>query len=215
MNAVVKRTPAEWKSFFESEEFVENFTYEGDDLGVSVRKSRECDENWQMPKKDEQFVTEWKLWAPTVMEVSLELFSCGSSRERGDRKIASIAMTRGEKGVWSCAMQGAWYGTYYTYHILHSDGVFDTTDPYGVASGIDSERSMVVNLAETDPAGWEQDERPEIRPEDRCVYELHVKDFSSDPHSGISDKHRGKFLAFTEEGTTLNGDGFMRRGSIT
>ena len=114
MNAVVKRTPAEWKSFFESEEFVENFTYEGDDLGVSVRKSRECDENWQMPKKDEQFVTEWKLWAPTVMEVSLELFSCGSSRERGDRKIASIAMTRGEKGVWSCAMQGAWYGTYYT-----------------------------------------------------------------------------------------------------
>ena len=65
-------------------------------------------------------------------------------------------ITRGEKGVWSCAMQGAWYGTYYTYHILHSDGVFDTTDPYGVASGIDSERSMVVNLAETDPAGWEQ-----------------------------------------------------------
>ena len=38
------------------------------------------------------------------------------------------------------------------------------------------------------------------------MYELHVKDFSSDPHSGISDKHRGKFLAFTEEGTTLNGD---------
>ena len=109
-------------------------------------------------------------------------------------------------------MQGAWYGTYYTYHILHSDGVFDTTDPYGVASGIDSERSMVVNLAETDPAGWEQDERPEIRPEDRCVYELHVKDFSSDPHSGISDKHRGKFLAFTEEGTTLNGDGIHATG---
>ncbi len=71
---------------------------------------------------------------------------------------------------------------------------------------------MVVNLAETDPAGWEQDERPEIRPEDRCVYELHVKDFSSDPHSGISDKHRGKFLAFTEEGTTLNGDGIHATG---
>lgn len=199
MNAVVKRTPAEWKSFFESEEFVENFTYEGDDLGVSV-------------KKDEQLVTEWKLWAPTAMEVSLELFSRGSSREHGDRKIASLAMTRGEKGVWSCAVQGARYGTYYTYHILHSDGVFDTVDPYGVASGIDSERSMVVNLAETDPVGWEQDKRPEIRPEDRCVYELHVKDFSSDPNSGVSDKHRGKFLAFTEEGTTLNGDGIHATG---
>ena len=199
MNAVVKRTPAEWKSFFESEEFVENFTYEGDDLGVSV-------------KKDEQLVTEWKLWAPTAMEVSLELFSRGSSRENGDRKMASIAMTRGEKGVWSCAVQGARYGTYYTYHILHSDGVFDTVDPYGVASGVDSERSMVVDLAATDPVDWEQDKKPEIRPEDRCVYELHVKDFSSDPNSGISDKHRGKFLAFTEEGTTLNGDGIHATG---
>lgn len=38
---------------------------------------------------------------------------------------------------------------------------------------------MVVNLAETDPVGWEQDKRPEIRPEDRCVYELHVKDFQA------------------------------------
>ena len=62
--------------------------------------------------------------------------------------------------------------------------------------------------------GWEQDKRPEIRPEDRCVYELHVKDFSSDPKSGVSDKHRGKFLAFTEEGTTLNGDGIHATGSI-
>ena len=44
------------------------------------------------------------------------------------------------------------------------------------------------------------------------MYELHVKDFSSDPHSGISDKHRGKFLAFTEEGTTLNGDGIHATG---
>ena len=94
----------------------------------------------------------------------------------------------------------------------NSDGVFDTVDPYGVASGVDSERSMVVNLAETDPVGWEQDKRPEIRPEDRCVYELHVKDFSSDPNSGVSDKHRGKFLAFTEEGTTLNGDGIHATG---
>lgn len=39
------------EKLFESEEFVENFTYEGDDLGVSVKKSRECDGNWQMPKR--------------------------------------------------------------------------------------------------------------------------------------------------------------------
>ena len=218
VNPVVKRTPAEWKSFFESEEFVENYTYDGDDLGdvrtknEEVRGTEEKVSDAKAGKKDDGFVTEWKLWAPTAMEASLELYSRGSSREKEDKKLASLAMTRGEKGIWTCAVQGAWYGTYYTYHILHSDGIFDTVDPYGVASGIDSERSMVVDLAATNPAGWEQDQKPEIRQEDRCVYELHVKDFSSDPHSGVSNAHRGKFLAFTEEGTTLDNDGIHATG---
>ena len=77
-------------------------------------------------------------------------------------------------------MQGAWYGTYYTYHILHSDGVFDTTDPYGVASGIDSERSMVVNLAETDrQAGSRMKDRKSGRRIVVCMSFM-CKDFSSD-----------------------------------
>ena len=86
MNAVVKRTPAEWKSFFESEEFVENFTYEGDDLGVSVRKSRECDENWQMPKKDEQFVTEWKLWRRQQWRFRWSCFHVAAAGSTGTEK---------------------------------------------------------------------------------------------------------------------------------
>lgn len=253
MNPVLKRTPAEWKSFFESKEFVDKYTYEGEDLGVTVKQrekftgevvripgtgnpdvsaeeisrrwkdevsavsAKEISRRWKdeifqrLPEKGSQ-VTEWKLWAPTAMEVSLELYSCGSGREKGDRKLASLSMKRGKKGVWSCAVEGAWYGVYYTYHVVHSDGTFDTTDPYGTASGIDSERSMVVDLKATNPEGWENDRKPEIRPEDRCIYELHVKDFSSDPHSGISKEHRGKFLAFTEEGTTLDGDGVYATG---
>ena len=88
MNAVVKRTPAEWKSFFESEEFVENFTYEGDDLGVSV-------------KKDEQLVTEWKLWAPTAMEVSLELFSRGSLDCDDARRKGCLELCSAGSAVWN------------------------------------------------------------------------------------------------------------------
>ena len=67
MNAVVKRTPAEWKSFFESEEFVENFTYEGDDLGVSVKKSREC----EMCIRDRLAI----VWVIPVLWIALLSFS--------------------------------------------------------------------------------------------------------------------------------------------
>ena len=69
MNAVVKRTPAEWKSFFESEEFVENFTYEGDDLGVSV-------------KKDEQLVTEFPRQPPGERRPK-NSFACDDARRKG------------------------------------------------------------------------------------------------------------------------------------
>lgn len=73
MNAVVKRTPAEWKSFFESEEFVENFTYEGDDLGVSV-------------KKDEQLVTEWKLWRRRRWRFHWNCFPAAAAGSTGTEK---------------------------------------------------------------------------------------------------------------------------------
>ncbi|MGN0315988.1 MAG: type I pullulanase [Fusicatenibacter sp.] len=200
-NPVVKRTPGEWKQYFESKEFRENYFYDGDDLGASVQET------------DRGFCeTIWKLWAPTAMEVSLELYTRGSEKEAGDQKIGSYPMRREEKGVWTYRRKGNLSGTYYTYHVVHSEGIFDTTDPWGVASGIDSQRSMVIRLLDTNPRGWEEDVRPGIRKEDRCIYEVHVKDFSDDPHSGISPEHRGKFLAFTERGTTLDGDGIHATG---
>ena len=42
---------------------------------------------------------------------------------------------------------------------------------------------------------------------DAVIYELHVRDFSINDSSGVSKEYQGKFLAFTEEGTTLNGEG--------
>ena len=103
MNAVVKRTPAEWKSFFESEEFVENFTYEGDDLGVSV-------------KKDEQLVTEWKLWAPTAMEVSLELFSRQQPGARGPKNSFACDDARRKGCLELCSAGSAVWNVLYVSH---------------------------------------------------------------------------------------------------
>jgi len=64
----------------------------------------------------------------------------------------------------------------------------------------------VVNLAATNPDGWADDVKPELKaPTDAVLYELHVRDASLDPRSGIG--HKGKFLGLAERGTkTPQGD---------
>ena len=68
-------------------------------------------------------------------------------------------------------------------------------------------RSMIFDPARVDPQGWERDVRPVIPPARRSVWEVSVRDFSQDPASGVHTAWRGKFLAFTQQGTTLSSDG--------
>ena len=65
---------------------------------------------------------------------------------------------------------------------------------------------MVVDLKRTDPPGWEDDKSP-APCLDPVIWEVHVRDFSVDPSSGISEDKRGRYLAFTEEDTTVDGLG--------
>ena len=61
---------------------------------------------------------------------------------------------------------------------------------------------MILDLASTDPDGWENDTNPNagMTYNDAVIYELHVRDLSSDESSGI--QNTGKFLGLTETGTT-------------
>ena len=84
-------------------------------------------------------------------------------------------------------------------------------DPYAKSCGMNGKRSMAVDLKETDPEGWMEDRRPE-KQEETVIYELHIKEFSWDEAGGFSKENRGKYLAFTEEHTTLNKDGVHPTG---
>ena len=64
---------------------------------------------------------------------------------------------------------------------------------------------MVVDLPRTDPEGWDADRMPEVPIAQTVVWETHVGDFSNDPAGGFPESHRGKYLAFTDLGTTLGG----------
>ena len=116
----------------------------------------------------------------------------------------------GEKwtGVWTATVSGDIKNTYYTYSITAAHPVSkvvqtaETQDVYSVATGVNGRRSMVCDLYSTDPEGWNDDHHILLdKSTDSYVWELHVKDFSYDKASGVSDANRGKFTAFTEEGT--------------
>lgn len=165
--------------------FDDAFTYDGDDLGATYTKEK----------------TGFKVWAPTASEVSLNLYEQGD----GDNLIETVPMTLGDKGVWSCEKQGDLNGIYYTYSIKNGNKTNEAVDLYARTTGVNGNRGMVVDLSATNPEGFENDTRPAfVNPTDAIIYELHVRDLSSDASSGISNT--GKFLGFTETGTT-NADG--------
>ena len=165
--------------------FDEKMAYDGDDLGAVYTKEK----------------TTFKLWAPTASAVTLRLFEQGD----GDNLIEEIPMTQGEKGTWSCEKQGDLNGVYYTYAIKIGNKTNEAVDLYARTTGVNGDRGMVVDLEATNPEGFESETRPAFEnATDAVIYELHVRDLSSDPASGI--KNIGKFLGMTETGTK-NSDG--------
>ncbi len=175
------------KLLFDSKEFKAEYHYGGKDLGASYKKEE----------------TVFKVWAPTADTVSLCTYPDGLKSACQQE----YPMDKQEQGVWSVGISGDLEGTYYTYRLSIGGEIRETQDIYGKACGANGKRSMVVDLEKTNPDGWNEDSfagRDKAVP---AIYELHIKDFSSDPCSGVTKEHRGKYLAFTEMGTTLKGEG--------
>ena len=164
-------------------------TYGGSDLGYTYTKEN----------------TTFKVWAPSAEQVLLKLYSTGSYHEVGAQVLGIKQMTFDpETGVWAATVEEDLNHIYYTYVIKTDKGTHETQDVYSKAVGINSVRSMVLDLKSTDPEGWENDKfvLPE-KPNDAIIWEVHVRDFSSSDSSGVKKEHRGKFLAFTEKDTVI------------
>ncbi len=146
--------------------------------------------------------TRFNLWAPTARAVRLNLYAEGS----GGAAMEQIMLTKGARGLWSYETKRHLDGVYYDYEVTAGGQCRRTSDPWAKACGVNGRRSMVVDLRRTDPEGWSEDRAPELPPEN-IIWEVHVKDFSFDPASGVRPEYRGKYLAFTEGDTTLDSDG--------
>ena len=151
---------------------------------------------------------QFALWAPTASHVTLRLFAHGTDAEPGSGMLGEYPMHYESDGAWVQDVPSAVHGVYYDYLIEFADGsVTRSADPWARAAGANGRRSMVVDLSRTDPDGWDADRRPTTPISSDVIWETHIGDFSNAQSSGVPAEHRGKYLAFTDSGTTLNGEG--------
>ena len=141
--------------------------------------------------------TVFTLWAPTADEVRLMLYEEGE----GGHASETVAMQLGKEGTWTTKVDRDLKGKFYTFNVKIGDKwLGDTPGINARAVGVNGKRAAIIDMESTDPEGWAEDKRPELKsPADIVIYEMHHRDFSIAPSSGI--EHKGKFLALTEEGT--------------
>lgn len=145
--------------------------------------------------KPEQSI--FTLWAPTASKARLNLYAAGEGGEPEEQ----IEMNMADDGTWRINVDRDLKGKFYTFQI-EKDGEWleETPGIWAKAVGINGNRAAVIDWNETNPEGWESDQSPELKMySDIILYELHHRDFSIAPDSGVTNK--GKFLALTETGT--------------
>ncbi|MDE6196526.1 MAG: type I pullulanase, partial [Muribaculaceae bacterium] len=153
-------------------------SYSGDDLELKVDGTG----------------THFTLWSPKAEAVTVNIYDT----DRNTPAVASLPMTKSDKGTWRASVPEKLYGKFYTFTVT-ADGkrLDETPGVWAKAVGTNGHRAAIIDFGSTDPEGWSTDKGPEIKNiTDAVIYEMHHRDFSIDPSSGIV--HKGKFLALTE-----------------
>lgn len=184
------------RRFRYTKEFDREYEYGGKDLGAECRDGS----------------TSFRIWAPFADGVELCLYSGGTdvrslpADSLPEEDCRRVPLEAGEKGTWGVTLPEELHGVYYDYLIHNGTETVRTADPYARACSRNGCRSMAVRLSRTDPPGFREEKAPESQAED-VIYEVHIKDFSYDPESGIPKEYRGKYKAFTVTDSRLREGG--------
>lgn len=131
--------------------------------------------------------TVFRLHAPT--KSTLRIYNDGIS----GKAVKTVKMKKVDNDLWQAEVKGNLKGKFYTF----DSGNGECPGLFAKAVGVNGNRAAVIDMTATNPDGWETDKRPEVKsPCDLIIYELHHRDFSISPSSGL--EHKGKFLALTE-----------------
>ncbi len=163
-------------------QFIEYPTYNGNDLELLVDNSG----------------THFRLWSPKAQEARVNLYDNGHTGS----PYQTLEMKPDAKtGTWTASVPQKLYGKFYTFQIKwNGEWKNETPGVWAKAVGVNGKRAAIIDFPKTDPEGWNADRGPEVKNfSDVIVYEMHHRDMSMHPSSGIANK--GKFLALTEDGT--------------
>lgn len=151
--------------------------------------------------------TTFHVWSPVASDIKVCIYKTGSDEEAGAQTLSTNPMKFASKyGGWYLTLKGDYKNMYYTYLVTVNGETHEVVDPYAKAVGVNGNRGMIIDLDETDPDDWSSDTFARVDlATDAVVWEVSVRDFSAASSSGVSEPNRGKFLAFTEDETTLNG----------
>ncbi len=140
------------------------------------------------------------LWAPSAAQVRVNLYNDGlQSTPYQTLELKKAA------AFWSNNVKGNLSGKFYTFQIKHQGAWLNETPGIQCkATGVNGKRAAILDLKTTDPQGWSSEHRPVLKNfSDIIIYEMHLRDFSVGPLSGM--KNKGKYLALTEENTKVEG----------
>ncbi|WP_035561878.1 type I pullulanase [Hymenobacter sp. IS2118] len=154
--------------------------YHGPDLGLTWRGGRAT----------------LRVWAPTADALRLRLYVAGT----GGIPTADYAMTKAQAGTWTYALPAGTTGFYSVQATIKGKQMAEVVDPYAHAVGLNGLRGAVLNPALAAPPAWADDRRPALKQAtDIVIGEMHIRDLSMHPQSGIRAK--GKYLGVAQVGT--------------
>ena len=161
--------------------------------------------------------TRFAFWSNVAEQMEVRIYNDGMSataslNDANDVQI--VPLQKGENDFWTASVKGDLAGKFYTVRSFQN-GEWTPESPgiFAKAVSINGQRAAILDLATTNPEGWNNDKRPAMPdPTDIVVYETHLRDFTMSPNSGI--EHKGKFLGLTEEGTVIFDEGGQKPTGI-
>ena len=157
-------------------------TYDGDDLELAIDRNG----------------YHFCLWSPMADSARVNIYKHGQGRNL----ITTFLLDKDEAtGTWRATSTDNLMNRFYTFQIKIGDRWLDETPGvWAKAVGVNGKRAAIIDFAKTNPEGWGDDRGPQVQSiTDAVIYEMHHRDFSMHPNSGIVNK--GKFVAMLEEGT--------------
>lgn len=183
------------QNLYDTDDFESLYTYTGT-LGVSYEEDQ----------------TVFRLWAPLSQSVTLNLYNQGHPKYNDQGQLndeitpyQTETLQKIENGAWEIKLSGDFDFKYYTFTVNNNGTSNEVVDPYAYSTGANGLRGMIVNFNDINPDGWTYDSRPDTITNltDYIVYELHVRDLTTHSSWNGTEDYRGKFMGFTESGTTF------------